>query len=141
MWNAKTIYFYDEDKNIIEFIARKNSQFNSTEDFSMKSLLGISGIGCATESIDYTYNELTSKVGLSVYSASFEEFSTIADETGLVICVDNNKMKWFPAMDNAHPSEFEVKVLEQKNIILQSTQRKAKCFIELIAFSITPRPE
>ena len=31
-WNAKAMYFYDEDKNIVELIARKNLQ-NYSEDF------------------------------------------------------------------------------------------------------------
>src|SRR5690606_16414580 len=44
-WNARSIYFYDEDKNIVEFIARRNLRVNALENFSPEAILSISEVG------------------------------------------------------------------------------------------------
>src|SRR6202008_3247898 len=38
-WNAKAMYFYDADKNIVEFIARKNLNMNYAGSFDTKHCL------------------------------------------------------------------------------------------------------
>lgn len=49
-WNAKAIYFYDNNGNILEFIARFDLDNNSEEPFSSSSILSISEIGMVTDS-------------------------------------------------------------------------------------------
>src|SRR5690554_7188718 len=44
-WNAESIYFYDPDKNILEFIARKNLDNKTEGDFSTEDIFEISEIG------------------------------------------------------------------------------------------------
>ena len=114
-WNAKAIYFYDEDKNIIEFIARKNLKKISHETFGPRSLLEISEIGLPTVSIEEIYRKLNKDMGLSIYSGSFDGFCAIGDENGLIICVDQEKKKWFPLDDNAFPSEFNSEIISKNN--------------------------
>lgn len=118
-WNAKSVYFYDEDKNIVEFIARKNLRRNSNESFSSKSLFEISEIGLPTLSIEETYRKLNNRIGLKIYSGSFDDFCAIGDENGLIICVDQIKKGWFPINDKASPSDFNaVIVSENKTFII-----------------------
>ena len=50
-WNAKAMYFYDLDMNIVEFIARKNLNINSNSAFSSKSILNISEMALDRKSV------------------------------------------------------------------------------------------
>ena len=38
-WNAKAVYFYDKDLNIVEFISRKNFKTYNEDNFSSESIL------------------------------------------------------------------------------------------------------
>ncbi len=118
-WNAKAVYFYDEDKNIVEFIARKNLSRNSNEAFSPESLLEISEIGLPTVNIEETYRKLNNQMELTIYSGSFDEFCAIGNEDGLIICIDQIKKKWFPIYDKAFPSDFDAEIVnENKTFII-----------------------
>jgi len=44
-WNATAIYFYDKDKNIVEFIARKNLNINTVSTFNSNQVLEVSEMG------------------------------------------------------------------------------------------------
>jgi len=107
-WNAKAIYFYDEDKNIVELIARKNLKNESSSSFSAESLLSISEIGVPVDNVESTYNSISKVVNADIFSGSFESFLALGDENGLFICINKNKRDWFPTNDKAHSSEFEL---------------------------------
>lgn len=119
-WNAKAIYFYDEDKNIVEFISRKNLRLNSNKAFSPGSLLGISEIGLPTVNIEEVYRKLNNKIDLSIYSGSFDAFCAIGDENGLIICINQIKKKWFPVYDKAFPSEFNSEIVNKNKAFIIS---------------------
>lgn len=122
-WNAKAIYFYDEDKNIVEFIARKNLSKISSKKFSPDSLLKISEIGLPTLNIEKVYKDLNQQIGLSIFSGSFNDFCAIGDENGLIICIDQIKKKWIPKDDKAFFSDFDAKIINgNKSFII--TYRK-----------------
>jgi hypothetical protein len=126
-WNSKAIYFYDEDKNIVEFIARKNFNIESNETFSTNSLLEISEIGLPVDDIENIYNKINSKIGLPIYSGDFDEFCAIGDEKGLFICFDQNKKGWFPVNDKGFPSEFKAKIINENKIFeLEYSQGELK---------------
>ena len=63
-WNARAIYFYDEDKNIVEFIARKNLKNENQGEFDSDSLLEISEIGVSVNDINPIYNSLAKIVNI-----------------------------------------------------------------------------
>ena len=105
-WNAKAIYFYDLDKNIVELIARKNLNVNSDVKFSSKSMLNISEVGVMTNQIHETYKKLNSLEAIEVYSGDFERFCAVGDEDGLFIMVNSKLKKWFPTGDLIKQSDF-----------------------------------
>lgn len=121
-WNAKEIYFYDTDKNIVEFIARKNMKNESREVFGVHSLLQISEIGVPVNNIEYTYSTLKKITGVPIFDGGFERFCAIGDENGLFICINKFLKDWFPTGDKPHSSEFEIKVVE--NDILHELEFK-----------------
>ncbi|GAA4272123.1 VOC family protein [Aquimarina gracilis] len=119
-WNAKAMYFYDYDKNIVEFIARKNLNSCSEEVFGSESLLEISEIGVATTSVIEKFDFLTKQISLSKYSGDLDRFCAIGSENGLFICIDKSKKDWYPNSDKAFSSEFDIAIeVEGKPLILE----------------------
>lgn len=107
-WNAKAIYFYDADNNIVEFIARKNLDNASEFPFNQNSLLEISEIGVPTLDIEEKFKVLNEALGLEVFSGNFDSFCAIGGETGLFICINRKKRDWYPKNDIAFSSDFSV---------------------------------
>lgn len=108
-WNAKAIYFYDLDKNIVEFIARKNLDYKSDFKFSTKSVLNISEIGLVSNQIHKTFHKLNELGFIEVYSGDFDRFCAVGDDNGLFILVNNKLKKWFPTGDLIQQSDFKIR--------------------------------
>jgi len=109
-WNARSVYFYDADKNIVEFIARRNLQNASAKPFSPGSLLEISEIGLAVNQIPPIYKLLKQLTGLTIFDGNLANFCAIGDDHGLLICVNFNRKSWYPTGDTAFPSPFEMQM-------------------------------
>ena len=108
-WNAKAMYFYDPDMNIVEFIARKNLNINSNNTFSPKSILNISAMALASTNIKETIAILNSMSPIKKYSGDFERFCAIGNEDGLFILANPLLKKWFPTDDEIEQSDFKIK--------------------------------
>lgn len=109
-WNARAVYFYDPEHNIVELIARKNLGYPLEGAFGTNSFIEISEIGMATEDIKACYTPLHTLMGLEIYDGDFKHFCAIGDEQGLIICVNRNTKTWYPAGDTAYPSEFQLQL-------------------------------
>ncbi|WP_081212381.1 VOC family protein [Salegentibacter sediminis] len=107
-WNAKSLYFYDADKNILEFISRGDFSKPKSALFSEKSILGIAEIGIGTTQVRDKFNFLNAHFGLEKYDGDFEKFCAIGDDEGLLITINRNKKDWFPADDKIYAAEFRV---------------------------------
>ena len=107
-WNAKAIYFYDEDRNIVELIARKNLQVENKDPFNHHALLSLSEIGLAVNDIETTYQCLQGFTQIPVYDGNFERFCAAGDENGLFIVINKNKKAWYPTNDQALTSDFKI---------------------------------
>jgi catechol-2,3-dioxygenase len=108
-WNAKSVYFYDADNNILEFISRKDLFQQMDQDFSSNSLLGLSEIGLATKDVEEKYKVLNELSGMEIYTGDTNIFCATGDKEGLFIIVNKHKKKWFPSGDKAYSSAFEIK--------------------------------
>ena len=107
-WEAKAIYFYDRDHNIVEFIARRVVNNENLSEFNSKSVLNISEIGIGTYNIKQIYQELNNIKPISIFDGSFEKFCALGNNEGLFIVVDLLKKDWFPTGDKIHISDFTV---------------------------------
>jgi len=113
-WNAGAIYFYDYDNNIVEFIARKNLNNNSTKNFTAESLLEISEMGIPTFDIENEYNILAKTVELPIHSGNFERFCSLGDDEGLFILINKDLKKyWYPTNDTPYSVDFKIKFIEK----------------------------
>ena len=108
-WNAKAIYFYDKDLNIVEFISRKNLKTHNEDSFSSESILNISEIGLATTQIEMTYNELNKMQKIEIFDGNFERFCALGNEEGMFILVNQKIKKWFPTDDEVFVSDFGIR--------------------------------
>jgi catechol-2,3-dioxygenase len=112
-WNARSVYFYDADENIVEFISRRNLGYTTEKEFSGDSLIEISEIGLAVNEIKPYYDTLKRIAGLELFDGNMEQFSAIGDEYGLFICINRLLKTWYPSGDKALPSGFEVAFTEK----------------------------
>lgn len=107
-WNAKSVYFYDADHNIIEFISREH--LFRQQDFAEQKICGIAEIGLATNDVEENYRFLNRYFNLETYFGKPQEpFCALGDENGLFITVDKNTKTWLPTQDPALPADFDVK--------------------------------
>lgn len=117
-WNAKAIYFYDADKNLVELISRNNLAYPKSETFDKLAFIEISEIGLPTSDIEKEFKILNQTCGLEIYDGNFERFCAIGDEQGLFICVNKDLKTWFPTNEKAFPSKFEL-LLEEKTKVFK----------------------
>lgn len=126
-WNAKSVYFYDPDRNILEFISRRNLGYAARKEFGPGSFHEISEIGLAVTAIPPVYELLNKTLGLEVYNGSSENFSALGDEYGLLICIDMAGKTWYPVGDRAFPSEFELLLaIDNKEFVFTYLDREIK---------------
>jgi catechol-2,3-dioxygenase len=96
-WNARSIYFYDNNGNILEFIARYELDNKSDADFSAASILNISEIGVATDDVATQCDKLITQFDLPVFSKQprLPNFTAMGDHNGLLILSIQNR-HWYP---------------------------------------------
>lgn len=105
-WNAKSMYFYDADKNIVEFIARKNLRIETSQPFDQQQLLCVSEIGIAVTNIKAVYESIIAISDVGFYFGNLEHFCAAGDEYGLFILIDQQHKGWMPNNDFANTSDF-----------------------------------
>lgn len=107
-WQARSIYFYDQDRNIIEFISRKKLFEAGVNEFTAEQIIGISEIGLATENVGMNFKLLNDNYGLQKFTGDYERFCATGDDEGLFIIIDKHNKNWIPTGDTAYASPFEI---------------------------------
>ncbi len=96
-WNAKAFYFYDNNKNIVELIARFDLPEKGEKKFDGTSIFSISEIGLVVDDA-MTYSlQLFKDHDLHFFTrqAPSDDFVAIGDDHGLFIVVNENR-NWYP---------------------------------------------
>jgi len=96
-WNAKAFYFYDNNQNIVEFIARFDLNNNSDKPFEGSSVFSISEIGIVADNAKAYSERMLREYDLNFFSKQppQDDFVAIGDDNGLFIVV-NNRRNWYP---------------------------------------------
>lgn len=110
-WNAHAVYFYDNNGNLLEFIARHDLNNAQTEEFSSKSILNISEIGIVNENPLELGNQLIAEHDLSFFSKNnnSEVFAAIGDDEGLLILVRPNR-NWYPTQTPSENNKTDIRL-------------------------------
>lgn len=106
-WNAKSIYFNDNNGNILECIARFDLD-NEQQEFNLHSfILNISEIGFVVENVPETQHMLH-QTGIPLYNRGPQgaHFSVLGDDMGLIILKDISG-GWMPNNLAPHPYDLE----------------------------------
>jgi len=92
-WNAHAVYFYDNNGNLLELIARHGLE-NASAQLHIDC---ISELGVVTENPTAYADQLISRYGLTVFSRQprLEQFTALGDDNGLLIIVKEGR-NWFP---------------------------------------------
>ena len=107
-WNAKSVYFYDAGKNVVEFISRRDYFFSEAKGFSGRDVVGISEIGLASTEVKSAFEFLNEELSLEKFTGDYETFCATGDDEGLFIVINKNKKDWFPSNDKAYASPFRI---------------------------------
>jgi len=96
-WNAKAFYFYDNNRNILEFIARFDLDNFSDSQFDISSILSISEIGIVTDDPISYAADLVANNDLSYFQKQpiKENFVVLGNDEGLFIIVKTQR-NWYP---------------------------------------------
>ena len=96
-WNAKAFYFYDNNQNIVEFIARFDLNNNLDKPFEGSSVFSISEIGIVVDNAKAYSEKMLQQYDLNFFSKQppQDDFVAIGDDNGLFIVV-KDKRNWYP---------------------------------------------
>ena len=94
-WNAEAFYFYDPQKNIVEFIARHDLNIPSGKPFSVQSISEISEIGIPIDNVGEFYDEVNKFIDAPVFDGDKKGFTAMGSQNGLFIVVPL-KRNWYP---------------------------------------------
>ena len=110
-WNAKALYFYDNNGNILEFITRFDLNVISDKPFSAKSIQSISEIGIVTDEPVKLAENLINENQLFYYvkGPKREDFAALGDENGLFIISSSNR-NWYPTEQRAERHYVKIKI-------------------------------
>lgn len=125
-WLAQSIYFWDKNGNLLEFIAREDINIEKEEVFSPKEILNISEIGLVTENPIQTAEAINQQIGTVFFTKAtpLPEFCAIGDDEGLIVLVSPTR-NWYPTQQIAKKSTAEVQVESKgKTFKLQTTEWK-----------------
>ena len=113
-WNAKAIYFYDNNNNIVEFITRFDLTNETEKKFDASSVLSISEIGIVANDPMKLASQIMDKNHLKYFEKGkqSENFISIGDDNGLVIIVKNDR-KWYPTEQKAEQHVARVKIISK----------------------------
>jgi catechol-2,3-dioxygenase len=115
-WNADSLYFYDADKNISEFISRHNQPTTSSSPFTGESLVSISEVGLVTPAVIETVTVLKRELGLKAWrGAGSESFTAVGDENGLFIVAAEGRA-WRPEIVGAKAAQIRVKIAGEAKV-------------------------
>ncbi|MCU7616622.1 VOC family protein [Chryseobacterium sp. PBS4-4] len=110
-WKAKSIYFYDNNENILELITRNDLNNYSEHKFTNESIISINEVGIVTEKPMVLGNEII-KMTKSEFFAKGpkrEDFVAVGNENGLFV-ISNSHRNWFPTSYKAEKQRTKVRI-------------------------------
>lgn len=117
-WNAHSIYFFDHNGNLLEFIARHDLNNEQVGEFNSASILNICEIGIVTENPLELGNQLVEEHGLHFFSQNdnTDKFSAIGDHEGLLILVQPTR-NWYPTQIPSESNPVKITLENNENIV------------------------
>jgi len=111
---GRSIYFYDKDGNIVEFIERPTLNYPSNNNFSIENILKLNEIGLPVSEPKRMAERLTNRFGIgAINKKDFnDQFCWVGDYNGVIIVVKNGR-NWFPTEKPGITNDFVIKYFDQ----------------------------
>lgn len=108
-WNAKSFYFHDNSKNIVELIARYDLGYTTNQPFDKNALKEISEIGFVVDDVKQAANKLQVQYDMRLFSKGpeKEDFMVLGDDHGLILLSATDR-GWYPTDAPATPYPISV---------------------------------
>jgi len=109
-WKAKSVYFEDNNGNIVEFIARFELPCDIDESpFDSGSIISISELGIVAEDVSALSEVISSEYNVPVFSRQVpkENFAALGDDEGLFILSKKDR-HWYPTDIAAHSFQYVI---------------------------------
>lgn len=124
-WKAKSVYFFDGDGNLAEFIIRKEMDNDRPGFFEQNAIINLNEIGMPTEDITAFNEMLSSTMGTRFWKGDYNRFGTHGDQEGMFLLPNPNiKKTWFPTEIQIKPCPFEA-VIEHLSLDYRVTFRNS----------------
>lgn len=125
-WKAQSIYFRDNDGNILEFIAREDIQLSIDGPFNPAQITCISEIGLVVENPIKQAEKLIAEYDLSYFDKAkpTESFLALGDDQGLLIMVSPNR-NWYPTSIPAKYSNLSA-IIESNEMMISIDSQELK---------------
>lgn len=116
-WKAQSIYFFDNNRNIVEFICRADLNNSVESTFSVHTILNINEIGLVTDNPLKMANEIIekSKIDFFIKGPKGEDFVAVGDDRGLFV-ISNPNRNWYPTKERAEKQKVKAKVKVAENV-------------------------
>lgn len=117
-WNAKSVYFFDNNGNVLEFIARFELSNESGTAFGSSGILSISEVAFVTENVPALADRLISENGFSYFEKQVprNDFSVLGKDGCLIILVSSER-NWFPTQIKAESFWMKATIESNQNLI------------------------
>jgi catechol 2,3-dioxygenase-like lactoylglutathione lyase family enzyme len=110
-WKARAVYFYDNNENILELIARADLNNPSEETFGTPSILSISEMGLVADEPLELAAQLCNDKQLDYFSKGPKrnDFVAVGTDEGLFV-ISNPDRNWYPTQKRAEkfPTIIEI---------------------------------
>ncbi len=113
-WQARSCYFYDNNSNILECIARGTMVTAAGKKFSAESILSVSEMGIPVTDVTKAMDRIRRSSGIPVFSRQepSDDFAALGDDEGLLIFVREGR-PWFPSGIPAEAVPLRITILQQ----------------------------
>ncbi|MBN9294615.1 MAG: VOC family protein [Flavobacteriia bacterium] len=110
-WKAKAIYFFDNNRNILEFICRTDLNNPTDKPFSAETILNINEIGLVIDQPLQIGNEIIEKTRIEYFAKGpkREDFVAVGNDDGLFV-ISNPNRKWYPTQEMAEKWKVKGKI-------------------------------
>lgn len=112
-WKSESLYFFDDNGNLVEFIAREDVGESERLGFDASHIVSISEIGLVVDEPLKTAAEWIAKYGIHFFDKAepTKDFLALGDDEGLIIFVSKSR-HWFPTqiVAKSYPLNFSIAV-------------------------------
>ncbi len=124
-WNARAFYFYDNNGNVLEFIARFDLEQKTTAPFTSEAISCISEVAIVTENVRKYSRQLSKLTGIEPYEKQpvHDNFAALGNANGLFIISEEGR-NWFPTNDPS--KKFPVRIKFQSGELIREISLNAE---------------